>query len=81
MLHVHPSHQRRGAAGMLLKWGQEEARKRGMKIYLESSPEGHSVYLKNGFKDIECHELDMSKWGGGTHVTWTMVWDGEARQT
>lgn len=85
MLHVHPSHQRRGAAGLLLKWGQEEARRRGKKVYLESSPEGHGLYVKHGFRDIGCHKLDMTKWGGtgetATHEIWAMVWDeGETKQ-
>ena len=61
---------------MLTKTCMDEAQELGMKIFLEASEEAHSLYLKMGFKDIEEHSLNMSKWGmARTHRTWAMIWE------
>ncbi|ETS87966.1 hypothetical protein PFICI_01794 [Pestalotiopsis fici W106-1] len=66
---------RRGAATLLIQIVLEEAQKRGMIAYLESSEAGHSLYKGQGFEDIEMHEVDLSKWGAtDTHKTWAMMW-------
>lgn len=52
-LQVVPEHQRRGAGRMLVMWGVEEAKRRNLPAYLESSEEGHSLYLSCGFRDID----------------------------
>ncbi|KAH8675775.1 putative GNAT family acetyltransferase [Xylariales sp. PMI_506] len=75
-LYTDPKHQRRGAASMLIKWGLEEAQKLGLPAFLDASEEGHSVYTKMGFKDIDLQELDFSKWGAKqTHKNWAMIWE------
>ncbi|KAI3323582.1 acetyltransferase [Xylariaceae sp. AK1471] len=72
-LHVDPKHQRRGAGRMLVMWGVEEVKKRGWPAYLESSPEGHSLYLSCGFRDIEKQVIDFTKWGKpADHITYIM---------
>ncbi|KAI1357107.1 hypothetical protein F5Y01DRAFT_266775 [Xylaria sp. FL0043] len=53
LLFVDPQHHRRGAGGMLIKWGIDEARKLGLPAYVESSRVGHDLYLRNGFRDID----------------------------
>ncbi|KAJ5306883.1 Acyl-CoA N-acyltransferase [Penicillium antarcticum] len=53
MLAVHPSHQGRGLASKLLKWGLARADDEGVEVYLSSSPEGKPVYEKYGFRDLE----------------------------
>ncbi|GAW19972.1 hypothetical protein ANO14919_094650 [Xylariales sp. No.14919] len=63
LLHVDPKHQRRGAGKMLVMWGVEEAKKLGMPAFLESSEEGHSLYLSCGFRDIDVQAIDCTKWG------------------
>ncbi|KAI1376341.1 acyl-CoA N-acyltransferase [Hypoxylon crocopeplum] len=76
LLHTDPKHQGRGAGGILVKWGVEEARKLGFITYLESSESGHALYKKCGFRDVECLTLDMSKWGATEkHNTWSMICD------
>ncbi|KAI2619375.1 acyl-CoA N-acyltransferase [Hypomontagnella submonticulosa] len=76
LLHTDPKHQGRGAGGMLVTWGVDEARKLGLIAYLESTEAGHSVYAKCGFRDVECMSLDMSKWGATEmHNTWSMIYD------
>jgi GNAT superfamily N-acetyltransferase len=53
MLGVHPSHQGRGLASKLLKWGLARADEDGLEVYLSSSPEGRPVYERYGFKGLE----------------------------
>lgn len=61
---------------MLVQWGLDEAQKLGYIAYLESSEEAHSLYKSKGFKDIEVHRVDMSKWGAEKpHDTWAMKWE------
>ncbi|KAI0466460.1 acyl-CoA N-acyltransferase [Xylaria cf. heliscus] len=73
-LQVVPEHQRRGAGRMLVMWGVEEAKRHGLPAFLESSPEGHSLYLSCGFRDIDKNVVDCTKWGGpGETVTYIMT--------
>jgi GNAT superfamily N-acetyltransferase len=53
MLGVHPSHQGRGIASKLLKWGLTRADAEGVETYLSSSPEGKPVYEKYGFRSVD----------------------------
>lgn len=75
-LQTDPKYKRRGAGTMLIQVVIEEAQKRGMIAYLESTEAGHSLYKGQGFEDVEMHEIDMSKWGAAeTHKTWAMKWE------
>lgn len=49
---------------MLLKWGAEEADRLGLDSYLESSPEGKTLYEKSGFEVLDTFVADFSKWDG-----------------
>jgi hypothetical protein len=49
------SQRRRGAAGMLTRWGQEQAEKTGASAYLEAGVLGRPVYEKFGFQ--QAYEL------------------------
>ncbi|KAI1849266.1 hypothetical protein JX266_005227 [Neoarthrinium moseri] len=70
----------RGAGTLLIKQVLEEAQRRNLMAYLESSEAGHSLYTGCGFKDVELHEVDMSKWGATeTHKTWAMDWKPEQK--
>ncbi|KAI1819638.1 acyl-CoA N-acyltransferase [Xylaria intraflava] len=74
MLHVDPKHQRRGAGKMLVMWGVEESGRLGLPAFLESSTEGHSLYLTCGFRDIDAYAIDLSKWGRAEkHVNYIMA--------
>lgn len=52
ILGVRPSHQRRGIGGMHLRWGDEQADKMGLPLYLESSPMGRGLYEKHGYEKV-----------------------------
>ncbi|KAK7970456.1 hypothetical protein PG988_009529 [Apiospora saccharicola] len=72
---THPTQQGRGAGTILIQWALEQAQGLGLTAYLEASPDGHSLYLKNGFKDIDLLETDLSQWGAkDMHKIWNMMW-------
>jgi GNAT superfamily N-acetyltransferase len=64
MLHTDPAFQGRGAGGMLVEWGTKKADELGLPAYLESSPKGHRVYQRYGFRDVEVVDFDASLYGG-----------------
>ncbi|KAK7923962.1 acyl-CoA N-acyltransferase [Apiospora marii] len=75
MLQTHPTQQGRGAGTMLIQWALEQAQELSLPAYLEASVDGHSLYLKNGFEDIELLETDLSQWGAkDMHKIWNMMW-------
>lgn len=79
LLHTDPKHQGRGAGGMLTSRAIEEAARRGLPAYLESSEAAHQLYLKHGFKDLEELVTDFSSWGPKTpHRVWAMIHDNSA---
>ncbi|KAI0409421.1 acyl-CoA N-acyltransferase [Xylaria palmicola] len=81
LLHVDPKHQRRGAGRMLVMWGVEEARRLGLPAFLESTEEGHSLYLSCGFRDIDIQTVDFTKWGKpADHINYIMALDCERTQ-
>lgn len=46
----------------------------GLPIWLESSEEGHRLYQKCGFEDVEELVTDLSQWGApAPHRSWLMV--------
>lgn len=72
---------RRGAGGLLLKWGTDLADELGIPIYLESSPGGHELYLRYGFEDKEVHEMDMTPYGlPAMHRIWLMMYNPGTKQ-
>ncbi|KAI1828605.1 acyl-CoA N-acyltransferase [Xylaria intraflava] len=74
LLHVDPKHQRRGAGRMLVMWGIEESKRLGLPAFLESSGKGHSLYLSCGFRDVDVHAVDFTKWGKpASRVTYIMA--------
>lgn len=59
---------------MLVSWGVEEAARRGLPAYLESTEAAHNVYLRHNFHDIEELVVDLGKWGmEKPERTWSMV--------
>ncbi|KAI7481862.1 hypothetical protein KC367_g2628 [Hortaea werneckii] len=59
MLVTHPSHQRRGAASMLVQWGCEKADERGMIAALIATEAGIGVYSRHGFQVMKQTMLDL----------------------
>ncbi|KAH7118935.1 acyl-CoA N-acyltransferase [Dendryphion nanum] len=60
---THPDHHRRGAGGLLIKWGIEEADRRNVECYLEASPMGVPLYERYGFEKVRDIELDLRPFG------------------
>jgi GNAT superfamily N-acetyltransferase len=63
VLVTHPEHQRRGAGGMLLRYGIERAKKEGWEIWLLASTWGVGMYQKAGFEIVRRTEFDLTPWG------------------
>lgn len=63
-LYTHPKYQGFGCATSLLSWGTQQADANCARIYLESTPSAHGLYLKAGWKDIEQFTIDLSNFGG-----------------
>jgi len=73
LLHTDPEHQRRGAGRMLMQRLLEDSDRLKLLTFLESSPEGHALYLSCGFKDTEELNIDMARFGAeGVHTTYAM---------
>ncbi|ORY10182.1 hypothetical protein BCR34DRAFT_588787 [Clohesyomyces aquaticus] len=61
---THPAHHRRGAGGMLVQWGCDQADANGVECYLEASPMGAPLYKRYGFRRVKEIELDVREFGG-----------------
>jgi hypothetical protein len=53
LLFTHPDAGRRGAGGLLTRWGTERADEIGCECYVESSLEGRSLYERYGFREVK----------------------------
>ncbi|KAF4544268.1 putative gnat family protein [Lasiodiplodia theobromae] len=74
LLVTHPNHHRRGAGGMLVRWGTQQADKVGLICFLEASEAGRPLYKRHGFEDQETVVFDFSKYGlSGTDTNTTMI--------
>jgi GNAT superfamily N-acetyltransferase len=61
---TRPSQRRRGAAALLIRWGQEQARNIGASAYLEAGAQGAPVYKKYGFVQVgETRKVDLRSFG------------------
>ncbi|KAF2212425.1 hypothetical protein CERZMDRAFT_41581 [Cercospora zeae-maydis SCOH1-5] len=66
ILTVDPKWQRKGVGDALVKWGTEEADRRGVDAVVESSPFGRRLYEKHGFvwvKDVVV-DVEGKEWEG-----------------
>jgi hypothetical protein len=66
---------------MLVKWGTDQADERGIPCYLESSPEGFSLYNKHGFKEVGFFDTDIGIKHDGRNIyrRIVMIRDGKAK--
>lgn len=65
---THPDHHRRGAGGMLVRWGTERADQLGLESYLEGSRDGKPLYQRCGFQPVREIKCDLSEFGGEEDV-------------
>lgn len=63
ILVTDPDHWRRGAGGLLVKWGVDLANQNGLPAYVEATEKGSSVYRRGGFIEKEHMSVDLSKFG------------------
>ena len=75
---IHPTWQRRGVGSAMIRWALEHLRPDTMPVWLCAQPDGYSLYLKLGWRDVEKVDMDLSKWispyqGYGLHRTVCMV--------
>ncbi|RDW68676.1 hypothetical protein BP5796_09333 [Coleophoma crateriformis] len=64
---THPSHRGKGAAGLLIRWGIEQAEKHHVPAYLEAGVMGRPIYERFGFvqrgdlleMDLKEFDVDM----------------------
>ncbi|KAK7187025.1 hypothetical protein DPSP01_005910 [Paraphaeosphaeria sporulosa] len=62
---THPAHRGKGAAGILVKWGIEQAERDGVPAYLEAGVMGRPIYERYGFIQVgELLEVDLKEGGG-----------------
>lgn len=74
LLVTHPKHHRRGAGGMLIRWGTAQADKAGLICFLEATETGRPLYKRHGWEDQETVSLDLSKYGStGIEKNTTMI--------
>lgn len=73
---THPNHHRRGAGGLLLRWGCEKADDARTETYLEASEMGEPLYAKYGFEPVEKIALDLRRWGGEEEIRWMVSRSG-----
>lgn len=65
---THPDHHRRGAGGMLVKWGNQRADELGLVSYLEGSRDGRALYERYGFNEVRGIRCDLREFGGEVDV-------------
>ena len=61
---THPDHHRKGAGGLLVKWGCDKADELGVEAYVEASPMGQPLYARHGFVPVKECGIDLRDYGG-----------------
>ena len=75
---VLPSHQRRGIGSAIIEFALESLELDRLPIWLYAQPDGHNLYQKLGWKDVENVEMQLAEWAGkgkgyGLHRTVCMI--------
>lgn len=58
LIATHKDHQGKGAAGALLRWGEQRADADQVPCYLDATPDGRPVYTSksHGFREVDAHQ-------------------------
>ncbi|KAL6854729.1 hypothetical protein ACO1O0_005854 [Amphichorda felina] len=74
-LGVHPDHQRKGIASMLVRSGIQQSNRLGMSVYLVAmGRKALGMYQRLGFELLEESVQELSKWGGrGLYETFVLI--------
>lgn len=81
---VSPAWQRKGVGKLLLEWGLKVADDKGLKCWIDASPQGLGLYKQCGWQEAKVLEFDLSSWGGDfgdVHRTMCMVRRLKARSS
>ena len=75
---VHPAWQRRGVGSAMIRWALEHLHLDTIPVWLFGQPDGHHLYRKFGWRDVEEVDMDLSQWAGphrgyGLHRTMCML--------
>ena len=63
-----PQYQGTGCGSALLQWGLEKVDADRKRVFLEATPQGHSLYAKFGWKDVDEMVFDLKDFGFNGHV-------------
>lgn len=74
MIVTAPEYRRRGAAGLLVRWGLDKADEDGVEIYLEASVAGRPMYEKFGLRVLKTIDFDMTQLGYAGVDTHICMW-------
>ena len=59
-----PSHRGKGAAGLLIRWGIDQAEKDSVPAYLEAGIMGRPIYERYGFVQVgDLLQVDLKNFG------------------
>lgn len=65
LIGTDPSHERRGAASLLIQWGLERSKRDNIPAYLESTMNAVPLYQRHGFKVAEVISMVVDGVGDG----------------
>ena len=58
-----PGYQSKGAGTKLLAWGVSQADQIGVRMALEATPAGLTLYKRFGFREVDVVKADMKQFG------------------
>ncbi|EXJ53646.1 uncharacterized protein A1O5_13097 [Cladophialophora psammophila CBS 110553] len=68
LLATASQHRRRGAGGLLVRWGIDLSETTRLPCYLQASEQGRRLYGHYGFREIDTVEFNLSEYGLGEGV-------------
>jgi GNAT superfamily N-acetyltransferase len=73
LLATSPAYQGKGAGGILIRWGLDQADKDGVKAYIEATPYALEIYKRYGWKVVDSVVNNLEDWDkskvGRIHTT------------
>ena len=86
---THPSHRRRGVGKLLMQWGMDQAREKGLEVFVEATDIGLPLYESFGLRVMYVDHLDAyernpsDEWRKMSHellpLHWFFMWKPKDR--